>query len=245
MTQAEFDSQTRVPEVLYGSIVPFGLATLFVLARFYSRLILTRSWAQDDAWISISWVRLLASCLPAASRSLTLPFQLGALVLTILNCLFTLYGTGRHVTVQKPQYLTPSLKVSYCVRCVYVLVLATTKIAVLTLYRRVFGDKKTKHIIWGMMALVVLYTIPVLMMFLFQCRPIYGVWQSSIQKTCLNTDMIVYISSGFNIAVDIALVVVAMPRIRKFRFAYHIISHSNHQEQDQLAIAHPRIEAHR
>jgi hypothetical protein len=64
MTIAEFDAQTRVPEVLYGSIIPFGLATIFVLARLYSRLILTRSWGQDDAWISISWVRLLPSASP-------------------------------------------------------------------------------------------------------------------------------------------------------------------------------------
>ncbi|KIN03215.1 hypothetical protein OIDMADRAFT_95408, partial [Oidiodendron maius Zn] len=188
-----FDAQTRVPEVLWGSIIPFGVATIFVIARVYSRLILIRSWGQDDTWISISWV--------------------GAIVLTILNCLFTLYGTGRHITVQKPQWVTPSLKVSYCVRLVYLFVLATTKIGVLALYQRVFDDRKTRNIIRGMMAAVVLYTTPVILMYLFQCRPIYGVWESSIEKTCLNTDTIIYVAAGCSIALDIALVVVAIPRI--------------------------------
>lgn len=148
---------------------------------------------------------------------------MGAIVLTILNCLFTFYGTGRHITVQKPQWVTPSLKVSYCVRLVYLFVLATTKIGVLTLYRRVFDDRKTRNIIWGMMAAVVLYTTPVILMYLFQCRPIYGVWESSIEKTCLNTDTIIYVAAGCSIAVDIALVVVAIPRIRK---SYFCMSHN-------------------
>jgi hypothetical protein len=147
----------------------------------------------------------------------------GAIVLTILNCLSTLYGTGRHITVQKPQWVTPSLKVSYCVRLVYLFVLATTKIGVLTLYRRVFDDRKTRNIIWGMMAAVVLYTTPVVLMYLFQCRPIYGVWESSIEKTCLNTDTIIYVAAGCSIAVDIALVVVTIPRIRK---SYFCMSHN-------------------
>jgi hypothetical protein len=178
--------------------------------------------------------------IPVASHLLTLPFQLLALILTILNCLFTLYGTGRHITVQEPQWVTPSLKVSYCVRLIYVLVLGTTKIAVLTLYRRVFDDKKTRNIIWSMMGAVALYTTPVLLMYLFQCRPIYGVWESSIQKTCINTDTVVYIAAGCSIALDIALVIVAVPRIRKSYFACQIISHSTHQEHNQLAIAYPK-----
>ena len=125
--------------------------------------------------------------------------------------------------MQKPQWVTPSLKVSYCVRLVYLFVLATTKIGVLTLYRRVFDDRKTRNIIWGMMAAVVLYTTPVILMYLFQCRPIYGVWESSIEKTCLNTDTIIYVAAGCSIAVDIALVVVAIPRIRK---SYFCMSHN-------------------
>jgi hypothetical protein len=178
--------------------------------------------------------------IPAASHLLTLPFQLLALILTILNCLFTLYGTGRHITVQEPQWVTPSLKVSYCVRLIYVLVLGTTKIAVLTLYRRVFDDKKTRNIIWSMMGAVALYSTPVLLMYLFQCRPIYGVWESSIQKTCINTDTVVYIAAGCSIALDIALVIVAVPRIRKSYFACQIFSYSTHQEHNQSAIAYPK-----
>jgi hypothetical protein len=226
MTQGEFDAQSRVPEVLCGSIIPFLIATLFVIARFYSRLILTRSWAQDDAWILVSWVRLLPSRLPAASRSLTPQVQLGCLIQTILNCLFTHYGTGRHMTVWKPEYTTPSLLLSYSVRAVYQVVLGTTKIAVLMLYMRVFADKKSRYIFWGMTAFVVLYTIPLLMMFLFQCRPISSYWDFSGGRTCIDTNLMMHTSAGFNIAVDVALVVVAVPRIRKSPFSYHIISHS-------------------
>lgn len=61
VTQAEYNAQTRVPSMLAGTITPFLVATIFVIARFWSRQILKVSWAQDDIWVFISWVRVSAS----------------------------------------------------------------------------------------------------------------------------------------------------------------------------------------
>ncbi len=53
---AAFIAQSHVPEILFGSVFPATLATIFVLARFYSRAILMKNWGWDDSWILLSWV---------------------------------------------------------------------------------------------------------------------------------------------------------------------------------------------
>ncbi|KFY37843.1 hypothetical protein V494_04612 [Pseudogymnoascus sp. VKM F-4513 (FW-928)] len=83
LTRAEYDAQTRVPLIFAGNITPFVVATIFVVARFWSRQILKGSWAQDDIWVFISWI--------------------GSLGHTLLNCSLTFYGIGRHLTVQNEQ----------------------------------------------------------------------------------------------------------------------------------------------
>jgi hypothetical protein len=46
---AAFLAQSRVPEILFGSIFPAVVATVFVLACFYSRGILMKNWGWDDS----------------------------------------------------------------------------------------------------------------------------------------------------------------------------------------------------
>jgi hypothetical protein len=53
---AAYLAQSRVPEILFGAIFPAAIATIFVLARFYSRAILMKNWGWDDSWILLSWV---------------------------------------------------------------------------------------------------------------------------------------------------------------------------------------------
>ena len=53
---AAYAAESHVPEGLVGTIIPRILATIFVLARFYSRGVLTRNLGADDAWIALPWV---------------------------------------------------------------------------------------------------------------------------------------------------------------------------------------------
>jgi hypothetical protein len=53
---AAYLAESRVPQILFGTIFPAAIATIFVLARFYSRAILMKNWGWDDTWILFSWV---------------------------------------------------------------------------------------------------------------------------------------------------------------------------------------------
>jgi hypothetical protein len=52
----DFISQSRIPGMIVGSTVPAVIASIFVLARFYSRVIIMKNWGHDDSWILFSWV---------------------------------------------------------------------------------------------------------------------------------------------------------------------------------------------
>ncbi|OBT53330.1 hypothetical protein VE04_05471 [Pseudogymnoascus sp. 24MN13] len=194
LTRAEYDAQTRVPLMLAGSITPFLVATIFVVARFWSRQILKGSWAQDDIWVFISWI--------------------GSLVHTLLNCSITFYGIGRHFTVQLPQDAVRVLVISYATRLLYQCILATTKIAILTLYLRIFTDARSQCMVYGMISFVVLYTIPCLLLLIFECTPFYDSWNPyKFPQTCINLTIQVYMSAGFNIFLDLLMVAFAVPRV--------------------------------
>ncbi|KFX88457.1 hypothetical protein V490_07627 [Pseudogymnoascus sp. VKM F-3557] len=194
VTQAEYDAQTRVPLMLAGNITPFLVATIFVIARFWSRQILKGSWAQDDIWVFISW--------------------LGSLAHTLLNCSLTFYGIGRHTSVQIESDAVRVLVISYGTRLLYQCILATTKIAILTLYLRVFTDAKSQAMVYGMISFVVLYTIPCLLLLIFECTPFYDSWNPyKFPQTCMNLTIQIYMSAGFNIFIDILMVIFAVPRV--------------------------------
>ncbi|OBT44606.1 hypothetical protein VE00_05842 [Pseudogymnoascus sp. WSF 3629] len=194
LTQAEYDAQTRVPLMLAGNITPFLAATIFVVARFWSRQILKGSWAQDDIWVFISWI--------------------GSLAHTLLNCSITFYGIGRHLSVQVPENAVRVLVISYATRLLYQCILATTKVAILTLYLRIFTDARSQCMVYGMISFVVLYTLPCLLLLIFECTPFYDSWNPyKFPQTCINLTIQVYMSAGFNIFTDLLMVAFAVPRV--------------------------------
>jgi hypothetical protein len=143
--------------------------------------------------------------------------QLGSLAHTLLNCSLTFYGIGRHTSVQIEQDAVRVLVISYGTRLLYQCILATTKVAILTLYLRVFTDARSQAMVYGMITFVVLYTIPCLLLLIFECTPFYDSWNPyKFPQTCMNLTIQIYMSAGFNIFIDILMVAFAVPRVRKF-----------------------------
>lgn len=146
--------------------------------------------------------------------------QIGSLAHTLLNCSITFYGIGRHLSVQLPENAVRVLVISYATRLLYQCILATTKIAILTLYLRIFTDARSQCMVYGMISFVVLYTLPCLLLLIFECTPFYDSWNPyKFPQTCINLTIQVYMSAGFNIFLDLLMVAFAVPRVRKSLFS--------------------------
>lgn len=63
IVDAAYLAQSRVPQILFGTIFPAVVATICVLGRFYSRGVLLKCWGLDDTLLLIAWVSLLVTSL--------------------------------------------------------------------------------------------------------------------------------------------------------------------------------------
>ena len=175
VTELNLITESRVPQILIGSILPSAIVSLFVLARFYSRGYLLRSWGYDDSWILVSWVVLHDAA--KFHATLTKYQILGGIALTILNCLLTRFGAGRHVQAPINQNLSSlerQLQLAFASRILYQTCLMTTKIAICEFYKRIFSDRRSRIFIWCMIASVVAFSIPVSLSVVFECKTISG-----------------------------------------------------------------------
>ncbi|KAN0089491.1 hypothetical protein V8E51_019751 [Hyaloscypha variabilis] len=188
-----FLAQSRVPEILFGTLFPFLFATIFIFARFYSRAIIMKTWGVDDWGILVSWV-------------------VGSIALTIINCLLTRYGSGRHIETLTSYDISIQVELGFVARILYQFTLMSTKLAVCAFYLRVFTDRVSKRVIWSMAAVITIFSIPLLLSLIFRCNPIEGAWSLTPSK-CVSNIPPLYASAVLNILADVALLAFVIPKI--------------------------------
>ncbi|KAF4536502.1 Integral membrane protein [Lasiodiplodia theobromae] len=188
---------SRAPLILLGNILPQSLATLFVLARITTKSLLSHTWGPDDTTLTLSW--------------------LSSLALTVLSCLQTRYGAGQHLATVPLSNVKPSLQLAYATLLLYNLTLCLTKVSVSLFYLRVFADRWNKHLSLAALAFVVVYTVPLEVVSIAQCRPVAGVWDRALvaegKAKCIDTIPAFYTSAVCNILADVWLIGHAVPRV--------------------------------
>ena len=99
--------------------------------------------------------------------------------------------------------------------------LSLTKISICLFYLRLFIDKISRYLAVGTMVFIVLYTIPLILISIFQCKPVAAVYDISITNSeCINTLPAFYANSVFNIIVDVWLIYLVVPRIWTLKMAF-------------------------
>ncbi|KAE9365028.1 hypothetical protein N431DRAFT_305398, partial [Stipitochalara longipes BDJ] len=190
------ENDSRVTQILAGTIIPAVLSSVFVVARLYSRGILNRNWCLDDTLVAVAWI-----------------FSVGS---TLIICLQTKWGFGHHSIFQNPSDRRPFLLASYVDRILYQLTLCLTKIGLSVFYRRVFDDDRSKRLMNWTISFLVLSEIVILALAIFQCFPIEDSWSLQlevIKVQCMPFSVMVYVSAVCNIVADTVLVAFAVPRV--------------------------------
>lgn len=101
--------------------------------------------------------------------------MVGGVGLTVVNCLLTRYGSGRHIETMTLNDIKITIKLGFAARILYQFTLMTTKLAVCAFYYRVFTDRGSKIVIWSMAAAITIFSIPLLCSHVFRCHPIEGI----------------------------------------------------------------------
>ena len=151
---------------------------------------------------------------PLTSGLLTNSWQVVGMCITVLNCLFVNHGSGRHQDALSNEDSIKAARMSYAARILYQVVLGTTKIGLCAFYLRVFSDRKSKILIYGMMSFVVLFASPLVLYVIVACRPLTIEGQRT-PLVCDSNTPDIYVSAICNILTDSLLLLFVVPRIRK------------------------------
>lgn len=194
--------QDRGPVTSAVTIVMIVIATVFVAARFFTRIYLVRSVKQDDWWILAAWVFAVAF-----SASI---------------CVAVRNGLGRH-KVDIPDSSFSSLRKSeYAFSILYNPSLMLTKTSIIAFFLSVMSkdvDPVFKWCNWLTLAVVNLFGVALTFLSIFQCRPVAAGYQYPSPPSAKCTDIVtLYLSSApVNIITDVALLFLPMPILTGMR----------------------------
>ncbi|KAI1616264.1 MFS transporter [Exophiala viscosa] len=192
----------RGPDTLAATVVVTVIATIFVAARFYTRIWLIGSIKQDDWWIFAAWIVAVAF-----STSI---------------CVGVKYGLGKHKVDIPDDDFVSLRKAEYAFSILYNPAIMLTKTSIVSFFLHVMSrdvDPVFKWCNWLTLLLVNAVGTALTFYNIFQCRPVAAGYQYPTPAGAKCSDIFnLYLSSApVNIITDIAILILPMPILTKMR----------------------------
>ncbi|EUC45985.1 hypothetical protein COCMIDRAFT_4920 [Bipolaris oryzae ATCC 44560] len=201
---------------LFSVGISFIIVTLFVVSlRIYVRTRLLGLRMAKDDYLMVAG----AFC---------------TMMLSVTNMISGWYGTGERTRDIRPQDYTPMLKANLATRLLYVFASCLVKFSILVFYQRLDPRRRTRLIVYFLMAWVLALSIMTFFSFVLTCIPTSVFWDLAAQaknpEKCMSstTRQIFYnINNVMNIMQDLAIYLVPvlivsnlqMPQAQKFALA--------------------------
>lgn len=96
-----------------------------------------------------------------------------------------------------------SFKILYADEILYSITLVAVKISILLLYRSIFPGRAFAIVVNVTSAFVVVWGLARILVSIFTCRPIYGLWDVTIPSTCINIRHCFTSTAIANICMDV------------------------------------------
>ena len=142
-------------------------------------------------------------------------------------------GLGRHAVLMKdpaafakvhcaiflmnPTDNALSLKAIIAKEVVYNPAIVAIKTSILLLYRRIFIEKRSNKpfntCLWCTGAFVLAYSVVQAILTVFHCAPVKALWDSNIERSCINFDDVLIVLSSLNIGTDVVILCLPIPQL--------------------------------
>ncbi|KAK5076367.1 hypothetical protein LTR64_006153 [Lithohypha guttulata] len=188
--QASLTDQQAMKAELYGIDITFTvLAVASVALRFWARHHSEAKCGWDD------WLVLVSMFLVFINFA--------------LNAVMIEHGLGLQAADVPLESLFTIGKAIYGDEIVYVVALATIKVAILVMYCRVFVLRSFKIAAWILSTITVVWSLMFIFICVFQCSPIPRAWNLTIPGKCLNLRAVFIGNAVPNIVTD--AIILCMP----------------------------------
>ncbi|RFU71915.1 integral membrane [Trichoderma arundinaceum] len=101
----------------------------------------------------------------------------------------------------------------YVAQIFYKLTINLTKMSIVLLYLRIFVQKWFRISCYILLGIVTAYAIASTSMSIWQCNPIRGAWDKSVNPTCISLTKNWYANAGYSIATDVLILALPMQPI--------------------------------
>ncbi|KAL2845242.1 hypothetical protein BJY01DRAFT_247830 [Aspergillus pseudoustus] len=195
----------RGTQSLVVSIVFTSLATVFVLARVYTRTKLIKRMEAND------WMIVVALVLSFVFMSF--------FIVEALN------GMGMHLVDIPEPILLKQMKAFWLTIPFYNAALLCAKASILMQYFRVFPSRGMRHTCWVMITILATYGSWAVLSAFLNCIPVARFWDPSISGSCLSSKGLWFSNASMHIATDLAILIIPIPALaalelpKKQRFA--------------------------
>ncbi|KAH7029352.1 uncharacterized protein B0I36DRAFT_423020 [Microdochium trichocladiopsis] len=130
------------------------------------------------------------------------------------------HGLGRHIEAVTPDDMAMFLKGDYIFSHFYDVAIATTKLAILALYHRIFAITMFRRLTIWTAAVVLVWLLGMEVTLGFGCRPIKA-WWGAAEGACVNKVAFTYATNIVNIVLDVWIFLMPIPTIFKLRTGQH------------------------
>ncbi|KAH7346287.1 hypothetical protein BKA65DRAFT_551206 [Rhexocercosporidium sp. MPI-PUGE-AT-0058] len=127
------------------------------------------------------------------------------------------FGLGKHTFNVAPKFHLPNLYLYWSDEISYQIVITLTKCSILCFYLKLFPDDRFRATCYGMLVVTIVTGLGFLLVTIFQCKPIRGVFDKSVSSKCLDVNALTYASGAMSIAIDFAILIMPIPRLLALR----------------------------
>ncbi|KAH8689499.1 hypothetical protein BGW36DRAFT_351841 [Talaromyces proteolyticus] len=184
----------RGPTIIIVNATIQAVATIFVLLRLISKVIILKRRPSSDDWTIIA-----------------------ATIFAILNIvvagLGVKYGTGKHIGQLEKSDALPAAKLRWVTHIIYTVISGLIKVSTLLLYKHVFLN--LRNVIWGTIVFIAVMSVAIVLATLFQCQPIDAVYDSSkyAHYYCFPSIPFWYSTAALSLVTDFWILALPIPTI--------------------------------
>ncbi|KAJ5502596.1 hypothetical protein N7463_005470 [Penicillium fimorum] len=194
----------RSPVLIVWSLIFFFIAAVAVALRVASTHIRRRGLKSHDYLVFFSLVLL---------TGYVVDMLIGA----------TTAGYGGHtatMAVRNPGELVSALKIFWASEWMWATSTVCFRLAILRLYIEIFpGNQKFFWCATGVGCLVFLYWVSAILTIALLCRPVAYNWDRTIPGRCGDILKIQYASAGFNMGIDLGVVLLPLPIVWRLQIS--------------------------
>ncbi|KAF2116965.1 hypothetical protein BDV96DRAFT_490166 [Lophiotrema nucula] len=125
-------------------------------------------------------------------------------------------GFGRDMWGIRADKIDLSLKYLYVAYFMYMLAECLCQLSLLAFYLRIMVNKKSRKMVWGLIAIVTGFGLANVFSMIFQCKPIFffwNGWRGDKPGHCMNVQLFGFIRGGIEIFLDLAILTMPLPML--------------------------------